>query len=108
MAPPDKSDRVEVSLDALRNEADIWSVGAEELAAAERTGVGLELSMVEFSYLGDLVGLPKVYWELRDQLCRLLAEGADAFAWTAWALREVADGYQQDDVNGAHRLHQLY
>ncbi|MFG1928987.1 hypothetical protein [Cryptosporangium sp. NPDC048952] len=106
MAPT--PDEVRVALAAMRGDASTWDEMSDALAGAARVVDRLDLSSVQFSYVGDLVGLPEVYGEIQRRIAALLRQGSDEFDALGAALRQAADGYEEDDRSSAHQMRNIY
>jgi hypothetical protein len=106
--PPPGSEKLKVSVDALRRDAGVWDASADILRDAAAVGARLDLAALHFSYIGDQVGLVDLYQQLQDRLVRLLGEGSTAFEALAAGLRTAADGYEQDEINNVHSLNNIY
>jgi uncharacterized protein YukE len=106
--PPPSEQKIKVSIAALRKDAGMWDGSADQLREAAAVAARLDLAALHFSYIGDQVGLVDMYRELQDRLIRLLTEGGDAMDSLAAALHSVADGYEQDEANGVHRMNNIY
>lgn len=101
-------DEIQASIDALRQDARVWSDMAAEMDTALGAARGLTLSAFEFSGLGHLVGLDRVYDALQQRVVDLLRQGSGNFDSVADALRQAADAYERDEENAVHRLHNVY
>ena len=105
---PPSEQKIKASIAALRQDAAMWDSSADQLRQAAAVAARLELAALHFSYIGDKVGMVAMYRELQDRLFRLLNEGGAAFDSLASALRSAADGYEQDEINGVHRMKNIY
>jgi uncharacterized protein YukE len=106
--PPPSEQQIKAAIGALRKDASAWDAAAAELRDAAGIAGGLPLSPLHFSYLGDQLGLTEVYQQLQQRLYRLLNEGVDNLTELAGALREAADGYEQDEIDTVHRMTGIY
>lgn len=101
-------DEVRASIEALRQDAAVWSGMAAELESVGGVARGLTLSAFDFSGLGHLAGLDEIYNELQERVVGLLGQGSANFDGIAGALRQAADGYERDEENAVHRLKNVY
>jgi len=106
--PPPTDQQIQAAIHALREEGDRWAVGSDALLDAAGVAARLELSALHFSYLADQLGLTEVYQQLQQRLCTLLNEGAANFTALSAALKDAADGYEQDENNAVHRMTGIY
>ncbi|MFI7540158.1 hypothetical protein [Actinoplanes sp. NPDC049599] len=106
MPPTDQ--QIQAAVQALRKDADTWAAGSDKLVDAAAVAARLELSALHFSYIADQLGLTEVYQQLQQRLATLLNEGAANFTALSGALRDAADGYEQDEINAVHRLTGIY
>ena len=103
--PPPTRQQVTVATDALRREANEWDHQSVALAAIGQKITGLELGRVEAG-LFQLIVSP--YNELVAKVIDRCREGQTAMAEVATTLRHVADTYEEEDRNNAHRIRDLY
>jgi hypothetical protein len=101
-------DEVQASIEALHQDAGVWSEMAGQLDTFGQVARGLTLSSFEFSGLGHLAGLDAVYAQLQQRMVALLAQGSTNFDNVAAALHTSADAYEQDERNAVHRLKNVY
>lgn len=106
MAPT--GDQYEVALEALRDDAGVWSDTATVLDDANAAAATLLLESHEFSWAGDLAGLPETYKELKDKVVDLLAQGRDASNSVAEQLLAAADTYENEEEEGVHRMNGVW
>ena len=106
MAPT--PEEISVALQAMRSDASVWEDMSDELAAARRIVDRLDLGIQQFSFLGDLAGLPDLYTEIQLRIAGLLQQGSDEFDHLGTALRRAADGYEDDDRTSAHEIRGVY
>lgn len=106
MAPT--GDEYEVALEALRDDAAVWSDTATVLDDANTAAKTLLLESSEFSWAGDLAGLPDVYRELKDKVVDLLAQGRDASNSVSDQLLAAADMYENEEEEGVHRMNGVW
>ena len=97
-----------VAIQSLRDDATVWSDASHDLAAARAAGMFLNLHEFHFSYIGDQVGLTRVYAELKEKITRLLDEGAMELKGLSQAIRTAADEYESDDERTYRRIHDVY
>jgi len=105
---PPTEQQIQVAIQALRKDGDTWAAGSDKLREAAAVAARLELSALHFSYLADQLGLTEVYQQLQQRLHTLLTEGADNLTALSAALRDAADGYEQDEINAVHRMTGIY
>lgn len=98
------SQRVEAALEAIRSDAQLWSDAADQLSKMVITVQALRLEAVDFSYIGDKVGLTDLYKRIQDKVTALTGEGMKNFESLSRALHECADEYERADDRGRHEL----
>ncbi len=103
--PPPSSQEVKVATDVLRTEAGEWDAQSTALGAAETKIRALELGRVEAG-LFQLIVSPDN--DLVEHLANRCAEGKAAMTEIAKTLRSVADTYDEEDRNSAHRIQNIY
>jgi hypothetical protein len=101
---PPTDEEIRVAIAALRSDAAEWRAWAGALARASIVVDQLDLSVDEMSALSAVVGLPEIYFALRQQAHALAAQGEARFTEVAGALVAAADGYERDERNAVHRL----
>ena len=101
-------DEVRASIQALHQDAGVWSGMATELESVARVARGLTLSSFEFSGLGHLAGLDEIYTQLQDRVVNLLDQGRTNLDNIAGALHKSADDYDRDEHNAVHRLKNVH
>jgi hypothetical protein len=101
-------DEVEASIQALHQDAGVWSGMATELDSMGQAARGLTLSAFEFSGLGHLAGLDEIYAQLQARVASLLDQGSTNFDNIAVALHKSADDYDRDERDAVHRLKNVY
>lgn len=98
-------EEVSVATNALRGEAGLWDEQAGRLRALSGTASGMDLGRLE-------AGLFQMMVEPYNQVIRAVsarcAEGATAMTEIAATLRTVADTYDAEDRDGAHRIADTY
>jgi hypothetical protein len=105
---PPTEQQVKAAIAALRKDGDTWAAGSDALRDAAAVAARLQLSALHFSYLADQLGLTEVYQQLQQRLSTLLNEGAANFTALSAALKDAADGYEQDEINAVHRMTGIY
>lgn len=100
--------QVEVSIRALRDDAQRWLGMADQLRAAADAGDGLDLNAFHFTGLGHLIGIDDLYNQVQLTIVTLLRQGASNFDSVAGALKAAADGYEQDERDTVHRMRNIY
>lgn len=104
MTPPGR-EQVTVATAALRHEAREWDRQSAAIAAIAAKVAGLELGRVEAGLFQIIVSpYNDVVWTVTDR-CR---QGEAALSEVAETLRRVADTYEQEDLDEAHRIRNLY
>ncbi|MCO1657419.1 hypothetical protein [Pseudonocardia humida] len=98
--------QITVALDALRDDAELWDGGAEELRSAAGRAGAMALPPAAFSFAGQAVLAS--YEQLRIKVAALLTAGAANYDDIAIALRQSADAYESDEAAGAHRMAGVY
>jgi hypothetical protein len=101
-------EQVEVAIQALRDDAHRWLDMGDQLRAAASAGEGLDLNAFHFSGLGHLLGVDEMYRQVQQTIVTLLRQGAANFDDVAGALRDAADGYEQDEYDTVHRMRNIY
>jgi uncharacterized protein YukE len=101
-------DQIRASLAAMREDAAMWRHMAGELTEAAKIADRLDLEALHFSYVGDKLGMTRTYQAIQAKMIALMTQGAANFATIAQALNKAADGYEEDDRRGAHRLNNTY
>jgi len=100
MAP--SKETVEVAIQALRDDAQVWRFGGGELDTAAARASSYAFAPADFSYLGEVIGLSDKYRAVQQKLVAVLNEGAAHFRSIANALNSAADQYQADERNAVH------
>lgn len=96
---------VAVATEVLRTEATEWDDQSAAVGAIAAKVGGMELGRVEAG-LFQLVVSP--YNEVVHAVQARCLEGQTAMTEMAATLRAVAETYEQEDDNNAHRIHNLY
>ena len=92
----------------LREDATKWSAAAEALRGSAGTAAGLTL-VDKLGQIPRLAGSGKSlvgYDEFRRKMTMALAVGAGVFDDLSTILKQVADAYEREDIEGAHRVAQ--
>jgi hypothetical protein len=100
--------QVQASIDALHQEAGVWSGMATQVGSMASTAQGLTLNAFHFTGLGHLAGIDEVYRDLQERIAGLLQQAADNFDNVAGALTTAADDYARDEANAVHRMKNIY
>lgn len=103
--PPPSREQVTVATNALRTEANEWDQQSTEIAAIASKVEGMELGRVEAG-LFQLIVSP--YNEIVEHVKQRCREGEAAMTEVAATLRKVADTYDEEDRNNAHKIANLY
>jgi hypothetical protein len=101
MSSPAPNKELQVALEAIRSDARVWTSAADEMNAAARDVASFNLDAVDFSYIGNKLGLTELYHGLQEKVMNLLQQGAKNFESTAHALNQCADDYQHADQKGS-------
>ena len=104
MTPPSKHD-VEVATASLVTEGGVWLRQADQLEAISRKADGLRLSRLEAGLFQVVLS---AYDAAADQLASRCREGHQRMTEIGVTLRQVAEIYQDEDDDNAHRLRGLY
>jgi len=99
---------IDVALQALREDAELWRGMAGEIEVAARVAGEMDFQAFHFSYIADLIGVTESYQQVQEKLIQLLGDGAANFRNVAQALNTAADGYEQDERNAVHRLKNVW
>jgi hypothetical protein len=86
----------------------VWTQAGDTLDSARSGAQPLDLQEFHFSFIGDKVGMTRVYAELKEKLVRLLGQGSAQLHGLGKALTTAANEYEQEDLNSYHSLHHLY
>ncbi|BCJ61568.1 type VII secretion target [Micromonospora endophytica] len=103
--PPPSRDQVTVATDVLRREAGEWDRQAVAVGGVMAKSSGLELGRVEAGLFQIIVSPYNAVVQAVADRCR---EGQAAMVEVAQTLREVAETYEAEDLNNAHKLRNLY
>lgn len=101
-------EQVEVSIQALRDDARRWLDMADQLRDAATAGERLDLNAFHFTGLGHLLGIDELYNQVQQAIVTLLHQGSSNFDEVATALKAAADGYEQDEYDNVHRMKNIY
>jgi len=103
--PPPSREQVTVATNVLRTEAGEWDRQSAAMSAIASKVAGMELGRVEAGLFQLIVSPYNQLVEHVEQRCR---EGEAAMTEIATTLRKVADTYDEEDRNNAHRFMKLY
>ena len=103
--PPPSREQVTVATNVLRTEAGEWDRQSAAMSAIASKVAGMELGRVEAG-LFQLIVSP--YNEIVEHVRQRCREGEAAMTEVATTLRKVADTYDEEDRNNAHKLAKLY
>lgn len=95
---------VDVELEALRADAEVWRGAAGELERRRPHVQGMLVAPAAFSIWGVDAGLDRTYEEVRARMEALLDQGGQTFSALADTLTAAADAYGREDAAGAHRF----
>ncbi|WP_433344202.1 type VII secretion target [Micromonospora sp. CA-111912] len=104
MQPPSRN-QVTVATNTLRSEATEWDGQSATVGGLGSKVAGMELGRVEAG-LFQLIVSP--YNDVVQQVSQRCDEGKKAMTEVAQTLRKVADTYDEEDRNNAHKIHKLY
>lgn len=102
------AEQLEAAIEAISSEAGLWRDMSTQVATMASVADGLTLNAFHFSGLGHLAGMEDVYRDLQQRIAMLLRQGATNMGNTADALKQAADGYQQDEDDAVHRMKNIY
>ncbi|MFI2666694.1 hypothetical protein [Micromonospora carbonacea] len=97
--------QVTVATNTLRTEAGEWEGQSTTIGGIGSKVAGMELGRVEAG-LFQLIVSP--YNDVVQQVSQRCDEGKKSMAEVAQTLRKVADTYDEEDRNNAHKIHKLY
>ncbi len=95
---------LQVAIEALRADAEVWDGVAAVVGRAGQEAGSLGLGESELSWAANPTGLITTYAEIQQKAARLLGEGAQALGRLGAALDSVAMAYERDDEDAARRL----
>jgi hypothetical protein len=95
---------INAAVGALRADAKIWDVAAQDVAGP-RQGIGaLGLTPYDVSMYGVDKGIDKTYAGAQQALMNMLQQAADNFHNLAGSLRHAADMYDHTEADHQERL----
>lgn len=92
-----------VSLEALRDDAQIWSISSSVLVGASTSTTNLALSRYDMSFASD-AALGATYEQVRLRLQSLLTQGSAQTDKLSLTLQEVRAAYLSTDQSAAAAL----
>ena len=95
---------VKVATDALRTEAGVWDQQSAQMGTIATRAEDLRFNRVEAGVFQLIVD---PYGELVDQVHARCQEAVTRMKEIADTLRQVANTYDEEERNGAHRLRNL-
>lgn len=104
MTPPGR-EQVTAATAALRHEARDWDDQSTAIAAIAAEVAGMEFGRIEAGLFQIIVSPYNDVVRTVADRCR---EGEAAMREVASTLRDVANTYEQEDLNNAHRIRDLY
>jgi hypothetical protein len=98
---------VRAACEALRADAAKWQTAADALQAASGTAAGLTL-LDKLGAIPQLAGGKSLegYDQFRQKMTTALGMGAAVFGDLSTILKQVADVFEREDIEGAHRVAQ--
>lgn len=99
---------IDVALQALRSDAQLWSTAASELEAPKGAVGGLALGGAEMSMYAVDLGLDQTYNNARARIIDLLGQGQQNFNNLSQALTAAADTYQREEEANLHLIEGTY
>lgn len=107
MSGPPSAHDIEVSIAALRHDADRWA-GFSDAIETARTTVTQQLVLTTTQVTYDGTQFRDAYQGIRTKLLALLDDAEKNFTGVAAALRSAADQYEDDERRGLHQLNGIY
>lgn len=104
MTPPSR-DQLTVATAALRHEAREWEHQSQAMAGIAAKVAAMELGRVEAGLFQIVVSPYNDVVQTMTDRCR---QGQSAMREVADTLRRIADTYEQEDLNNAHKIRNLY
>jgi len=98
-------EEVTVATAVLRREAGVWDDQSSRLSAVSGDVGAMEFGRLEAGLFQLMVG---PYNEVVDAVAARTREGATAMTEIGRTLRSVADTYDAEDEDGAHRIRHIY
>lgn len=99
---------IDVALQALRSDAELWSTAASSLDEPKAAVGGLALSGAEMSMYAVDLGLDRTYNDARTRMIDMLGQGQENFTNLSQALRAAADTYQREEEANRHLIEGTY
>lgn len=98
--------QIAVALEALRDDADRWAKGGEDLRAAQAAIRAAAVDSEAFSGLG--ADMARAYAALHARIAGLVTDATTNYDAVAAALRRSADTYEKEERANVHRLRGIY
>jgi hypothetical protein len=105
MAP--SHEEVKVACEALRSDAKKWGTASDDMSTAASSAQNLVLGREQFGYAAENHGLVAAYTTLQQRVATLLAGADTEFNKISSTLKQVADTYEREDAEGAHKFNQM-
>ena len=99
---------IDVALQALRSDAQLWSTAADNVEAPKAAIGGLALSGAEMSMYAVDLGLDRTYNDARARMIDMLGQGQQNFRNLSQALIAAADTYQREEEANLHMIEGIY
>jgi len=99
---------IDVALQALRSDAQLWSTAAGNVDEPKATIGSLALSGAEMSMYAVDLGLDRTYNNARTQMIDMLGQGQQNFTNLSRALNAAADTYQREEEANLHLIEGTY
>ncbi|ASU79622.1 hypothetical protein CDG81_16620 [Actinopolyspora erythraea] len=103
MTPPD-SQAIEVALDAMRSDAEVWRTAAGDLTKPADTVDGLTLTAADVSVWAAEHGFDSTYEQARVTIRQMLSKAEEYFRVIGDNLNTAADQYENDYLRAAENL----
>ncbi len=106
MTPPDDQ-VVDVALDAMRSDADVWKAAADGLNKPTSAIDELALTPADVSVWAAEHGFDSTYEQARVAIREMLVQAQDYFGRIGRNLESAADQYESDDARAAEKLNKI-
>jgi hypothetical protein len=99
---------IEVALQAMRSDAQVWQTAAGSLDAPVGALGGLTLTGADVSMYGVDRGLDRTYENARTAVIDMLGQAKENFTNLANALSAAADTYQREEEQNLHTFETMH
>jgi hypothetical protein len=103
--PPPSQQAIQVAIEALRAEANMWLHQSDQMQATAYRAGGERLGRLE---AGVFQLMLSAYDTTADQVTARCREGHQRMADIAAALRQVADTYADEEARNIHKFTNIY